>query len=306
MNDLVNDMNSKIQAAVQRGGDQVVFIDYDAYVDLLGGLYCLPGVDEDKGNGASRNVLFFYQMKTKDTLFMPTNDDPYHDELKRRENPTVAAQDTIDGEMGSWIQQTLQQNPNAQLNDDIANSDLDSAVASEVHSLQKAKKRGPSPKPVKARDARHLEDREDSNHYLWPQPARQLVKRWIVNGTSSTLSSTTSGSSNYVTGASAPYPTRPSVATGARSWSLAVETSGAHSPIARSSGTHLSIMHSVVAYSSGYGYYPTGSGSPTGTASNSTYQNDTSQIHPVENAAIFDFFVPDSVGRVFHPQQGGT
>ncbi len=135
MNDLVNDMNSKIQAAVQRGGDQVVFIDYEAYVDLLGGLYCLPGVDEDKGNGASRNVLFFYQMKTKDTPFMPTNDDPYHDELKRRENPTVASQDTIDGEMGSWIQQTLQQNLNAQLNDEVANSDLDSAVASEVHSL---------------------------------------------------------------------------------------------------------------------------------------------------------------------------
>jgi hypothetical protein len=64
-------------------------------------------------------------------------------------------------------------------------------------------------------------------------------------------------------------------------------------------------MHSMVAYSSGYGYYPTGSGSPTGPASNSTYQNDTSQIHPVENAAISGFFVPDSVGRVFHPQQGG-
>lgn len=69
MNDLVNDMNSKIQAAVQRGGDQVVFIDYDAYVDLLGGLYCLPGVDEDKGNGASRNVLFFLPDENKGHAF---------------------------------------------------------------------------------------------------------------------------------------------------------------------------------------------------------------------------------------------
>lgn len=66
---------------------------------------------------------------------MPNNDDSYYDELKRRENPTVAAQDTIDGEMGSWIKQTLQQNPNAQLNNGVANSDLDSAVASEVYSL---------------------------------------------------------------------------------------------------------------------------------------------------------------------------
>ena len=43
MNDLVVAMNAKLKAAVQRGGDQVAFIDYDGYVDLLGGRFCMPG-----------------------------------------------------------------------------------------------------------------------------------------------------------------------------------------------------------------------------------------------------------------------
>ena len=45
MNNLVNDVNGKLQEAVHRAGSQVIFIDYDAYVGFLGGRYCFPGVD---------------------------------------------------------------------------------------------------------------------------------------------------------------------------------------------------------------------------------------------------------------------
>ena len=34
----------------------------------------------------------------------------------------------MDRELGSWIKQTLQEHPNAKLDDDIANSDLESSV----------------------------------------------------------------------------------------------------------------------------------------------------------------------------------
>ena len=127
MNDLVVALNGKLQAAVQRAGNQVVLIDYDKYVGFLGGRFCLPGVNEDIGQGANRDYLFFYEMKTSDTPWMSPNDDPYHDELRRRDAPAIAPKDTLDGEIGSWIQDTINQNPNAQLNGDVANADLESS-----------------------------------------------------------------------------------------------------------------------------------------------------------------------------------
>ena len=138
MNDLVVAWNGKLQAAVQRARSQVVFIDNYKYVDFLGGQYCLPGVNEDKGQGANRDYLFFYEMKTSDTPWMPPNDDPYHDELRRRDAQALAPQDTLDGEVGSWIQDTINQNSNAQLNDDVANADLESSVTLREHSKKNA------------------------------------------------------------------------------------------------------------------------------------------------------------------------
>lgn len=85
MNNLVDAMNNKLELAVQRGGDQVVIISYDPFVGFLSGRYCSPGIDEGQGNGANRDFLFFYEMHTSDTPFMPPNDNPYNDELRRRD-----------------------------------------------------------------------------------------------------------------------------------------------------------------------------------------------------------------------------
>ena len=193
MNDLVINVNSKISAAVQRAGDQVAFIDYDDYVGFLGGRYCLPGVNEDKGQGANRDYLFFYEMKTNDTPFMPPNDDPYHDELRRRDanSSTVAPVDTIDGQLGSWMQQAMEQNSNPALNDDVANSDLDTSVANEEKSL-KARKRSPLP----FNRFRAHEDDELKPH-LYPRAQvsgpRDLSSSW--SGNSSSLACATGSAS---------------------------------------------------------------------------------------------------------------
>lgn len=46
MNSLVDLVNSKISDAVAAAGDQVEFINYDEYIDDVGGRYCSPGVEE--------------------------------------------------------------------------------------------------------------------------------------------------------------------------------------------------------------------------------------------------------------------
>ena len=189
MNDLVVALNDKLQAAVQRAGNQVVLIDYDAYVGFLGGRYCLPGVNEDKGQGANRDYLFFYEMKTRDTPWMPPNDDPYHDELRRRDASAVAPQDTLDGEIGSWIQETINQNPNAQLNDDVANADLDSSVTSREH----LKRNAPLSPSVKFGQ---YHDKLLAPRYR----PRNLDGSWTTNGTNlACASGTASGASGCAT-----------------------------------------------------------------------------------------------------------
>ena len=169
MDNSVEAMNNKPELAVQRGGDQVVFINYDPFVGFLSGRYCSSGIDEGQWNGANRYFLFFYEMDTSDT---PPNDNPYNDELRHRDTPyhdelkhrdtTLPANDTTDAVIGSWIQQTLEQYPNVQLNDDVAISDLDKLIAQEKDSFnkQRRKKRGPlkwRPKfALKPRDKRAL------------------------------------------------------------------------------------------------------------------------------------------------------
>ena len=227
MNSLVVKMNNALQAAVQRAGDQVVFVDYDDYVGYLGGRYCLPGVDENMGNGANREVLFFYEMKTTDSPFMPKGDtDPYHDDLKRRNSPTLAAEDTLDGEIGNLIHQTIVANQDAKLDDAVANSDLDASVA--IQEGQKMVGRRSAAQPG------NLE--------------RGLGPRWAGNGTNSGCGKPTASGMTTSYGRSAPV-----VGTGR--------------PI------------------------------PTGTSCLNT--------EPVDDGAVLGWFIPDSVSRVFHPQQGG-
>ena len=233
MNRVVVKMNNALQAAVQRAGDQVVFVDYDDYVGFLGGRYCLPGVDESKGNGANRDFLFFYEMKTTDSPFMPKSDtDQYHAALNRRSAPTLAANDTLDGEIGYLIHQTIVANQDAQLDDAVVNSDLDASVASQKGG-QKVKR----------------------HSVVGPRSyQRDLNPRWAGSRNDSGCGkSTISGIANIST--------------------VSVRATGTGRPVPSS-------------------------------ASCLNVHNDT-HIDVVEDAAVLSWLIPDSVSRVFHPQQGG-
>lgn len=46
MNELVDAVNKKIADAVQKAGDQVVFVDYSWTIRTSGGQFCEKGVDE--------------------------------------------------------------------------------------------------------------------------------------------------------------------------------------------------------------------------------------------------------------------
>ena len=324
MNDLVISVNSKISAAVQRAGDQVVFIEYDDYVGFLGGRYCLPGVNEDKGQGANRGFLFFYESKTVDTPFMPPNDDPYSDELRRRNTSpsTVAPVNTTDGQLGSWMQQTMEQNSYPALNDDVANSDLDTSVANEEKIL-KARKRSPLP-------LNRLRDHEHAGLKPYFYPRAQLSS-W--NGYSSSLAYATGSAS----GASA-YGSSTGISTGvskASSYSIIPSSGSAlktqsplytyHSSAASVGFSGLSDMSafSSGAYSSripptgGFpsGFYSAGASDrtfPTGTANangglflHKGSNLESLEFKPKEDFAVLSYFIPDSTSRVFHPQQGG-
>ena len=331
MNDLVIGVNSKISAAVQRAGDQVVFIDYDDYVGFLGGRYCLPGVNEDKGQGANRDYLFFYEMKTNDTPFMPPDDDPYHDELRRRDanSSTVAPIDTIDGQLGSWMQQAMEQNSNPALNDDVANSDLDTSVANEEKSL-KARKRSPVPF-----DKFRAHEHNELKPYLYPRAQlsgpRDLSSSW--SGNSSGLACATgsaSGASGCGSGTristgfanTSKYSSIPSLSRSAsqtqsplysyHSSAGSLGSSGLSGMGAYSSGAYSSRILPTVGSPSGFHSagasdrtFPTGTASATGGLFFQNGSDLVSSKSHTENSVITSYFVPDSVSRVFHPQQGG-
>ncbi|GAB7355672.1 hypothetical protein MBLNU459_g6378t1 [Dothideomycetes sp. NU459] len=130
-------MNSKIEEAVQRAGSQVTFVNYDQYLDYFDGRYCTADVDESGATGANRPFLFFYEMKTNDEPFLPVNYDPGnpHDELRRRDD--LSLNETLDATIGDWIVQTLDQYPDAELDDSIVNPDLDTEVNNAKTELRK-------------------------------------------------------------------------------------------------------------------------------------------------------------------------
>ena len=289
MNKLVDAMNNKIQAAVQRGGDQVVFINYDPYVESTVGRYCVPGVDEDNGNVANRSYSFFYEMKTSDTTFMSPLEDPYlHDELRRRDT-TIPGDETTDGEIGSWIEQTLQHYSDAQLNDDVANSDLDSSVAKEKSSIhsQRMKKRG----PLTWTNRVPLQPRATN------MPSGSgVVSDMSGSGTAASYS-VGSSTSQPILGTSAPY------------------TSGFRRLLPTKLSSNSSLWQKNATNKS---LNPTGTGTPNKPSNKNLTIDCSGNLHcnaslltvdghpnQVSHASIAGFFVPDSVGRVFHPQQGG-
>lgn len=144
MNELVDLMNTKLQAAVVRAGKQVVFVNYDSTVDMLSGRYCIPGFDESAGKSADRDYAFFYQMKTHDKpllkpgAYPPRNEipDDHFRDLKKRD-VSAESNDTLGAVIGSWIQEALRDNPELQLKDDNANQDLIAEVAVERIELRK-------------------------------------------------------------------------------------------------------------------------------------------------------------------------
>ncbi|KAK2761656.1 hypothetical protein FQN54_001484 [Arachnomyces sp. PD_36] len=59
MNDLVDAVNSKLEEAAGRAGDNVRFINYDSYIEEFNGRFCEPGVDEstDESNTSPGGAL---------------------------------------------------------------------------------------------------------------------------------------------------------------------------------------------------------------------------------------------------------
>jgi len=81
MNILVDSVNQKIQDAVKRAGDQVVYVPWGANVDWIHGHYCEPGVDESKA--VDREQTAFYEWGTTIDDRQDLTD---RDELKRRQS----------------------------------------------------------------------------------------------------------------------------------------------------------------------------------------------------------------------------
>ena len=313
VNDLTVNLNSKISAAVQRAGDQVVFVDYDDYVGLLGGRFCEPGVDESKGNGANRDYLFFYESKSTDTPFFEPNYDP-HDELRRRDGnsnpPTIA--DPPDAEVGDWMSDYINANSNPQLNEDVSNSDLDNAVRTEEQS-KKARKRSPIPINKLGTHERH---RISSRVYPGANSSVNQNLSSLVHGNSSDLKTANltdkfrssekhAVSKSLSRSASTLYPhpssfrsTRPS----------GFPAKGVNS----SANNATRVSPSGVAGSRGYlsgasnRTFSTAKAKGTGDPFVGIGPHDKhagEQLH--ENSVLRKLLVPDSWIRVFHPNQFG-
>lgn len=104
MNDLADLLNQQLKAAVERNlGEQGVFVDYDGYYTVMEGRYC---EDQVKEPSPLRPELLFYERGTSD----PKYDSSNPDEGASVDDSTVA-DGTFEGQIASWIAQTLTQHP---------------------------------------------------------------------------------------------------------------------------------------------------------------------------------------------------
>ena len=108
MNNLVDAVNQKIQDAIQRFGEQAIFVPWGPDVDCIGGHYCEPDVDES--NAIDREQTAFYEWGT--TKDDDLGDDK-HDELRKRQEPgkLQAGQDlknTWEGAISGWVTEAIQ------------------------------------------------------------------------------------------------------------------------------------------------------------------------------------------------------
>lgn len=106
MNNLVDAVNQKIQDAIQRFGDQAIFVPWGPDVDYIGGHYCEPGVDE--GNAIDREQTAFYEWGTTKEI----EDDDDNDELRKRQEPGQLQdgqdlKDTWEGAIAGWVTEAI-------------------------------------------------------------------------------------------------------------------------------------------------------------------------------------------------------
>jgi len=107
MNKLVEAVNAKIAAAVQKAGtDKVKFVDYDKYVSEWHGRICESGVDESTTESNTRSGLMFYELDTLD----PLGSDPW------KRSTDGVADGTVEGYQNQLAQLSLLADPDAKLN----------------------------------------------------------------------------------------------------------------------------------------------------------------------------------------------
>ncbi|KAF2490541.1 SGNH hydrolase [Lophium mytilinum] len=97
MNDMVQAVNKKIEEAVHKAGDQVIFVDYDSYVAENKGRFCEAGVIEPDPN---RNGLCFYEWKTVD---------PGYTALRHAGDDVPKG--SFESDIAEWTNKTLQEHP---------------------------------------------------------------------------------------------------------------------------------------------------------------------------------------------------
>ena len=235
---------------------------------------------------------------------MPTN---HKTELKRRDSLHVSPATTVEGEIGSWIAQTLQQYPDAKLNDDVANSELDASVDKEKHT-RKARKRAPLPLGVRPwhQDASPPFPMKSSFKPAIPS-TRTLFATSGVRSPSGTFPS--GALSSYVPSSGAHLKEPSSLFAyssgfcSSRSCNVRPTRSGGSSKIystqgACSSGLHPSASHRNLGSATG-----PGAGRASATSLNRLPLAGLNQPHIDEKAAVVGYFFPTSAARSFHPNQ---
>ncbi|KAI3145381.1 hypothetical protein CBS147326_331 [Penicillium roqueforti] len=113
MNELVDDVNAQIAAAVERAGSQVKFVNYDSYVGHFNGRFCEDGVDESTVESTTRTGLMFYELNTFDL----GGSNPWKRSVDEVEDGT------FEGSVNELAQITLWLDPNAKLSDQSMISD---------------------------------------------------------------------------------------------------------------------------------------------------------------------------------------
>lgn len=139
MNEVVDMMNNRLRGIIASAGPQARFIDYDSYIDMVGGRYCQPGQDESRGRSANRDQMFFYEMKTNDDPWLDLHSEYiYHDELKRRfdaddEKDLNPVNGTLGALYGAFLQAAILNSTTsiAALQDDNVDNDLEEEVREE-------------------------------------------------------------------------------------------------------------------------------------------------------------------------------